>query len=135
MSKYSKWFGKEVSQEEYAPLFGDEDDSNQPKDSAEDGGSLYLAAPRNSAVAWKNDYKATPTKSRWRINWREFPYFIVSVTVIDVIMLSYSIYLNKGFEPWRTNPLLGPKSSILSQLGGKDTALILKVRLDAPLSH
>src|SRR5688572_2183995 len=68
-----------------------------------------------------------------------FPYFIVLVSIIDVLLLSYAIFINKGFQPFsvngtkfleifiesQENPLLGPTEEVLDKLGAKDADLIL----------
>jgi len=61
-------------------------------------------------------------------SWEYFktlPHFLMIVSFVDVLMMAIAIYLNHGFEPLSVNPLLGPSSSVLEQMGAKDVSKIL----------
>jgi hypothetical protein len=71
-------------------------------------------------------HEATSAKKRYipKFDWKTFPYFIVLISTIDVVMLGISLYLNKGIESWTLNPLLGPSPEVLIKLGAKYSPLI-----------
>jgi membrane associated rhomboid family serine protease len=46
-------------------------------------------------------------------------YFIILISIVDVIMLIYEIIYNKGIEPFAENPWLGPSLETLIDLGAK----------------
>jgi membrane associated rhomboid family serine protease len=52
-------------------------------------------------------------------------YFCGCMITVDLAVLIYSIYLNGWtFESFNRNPMLGPSTSVLTQMGAKDTPLI-----------
>ncbi len=40
-------------------------------------------------------------------------YLIYIVSLVDIGVFAYSIYKNKGFEPFKVNPMIGPSAHIL----------------------
>jgi membrane associated rhomboid family serine protease len=44
----------------------------------------------------------------------------------EILLFAYCVFLNRGFEPFDVNPMLGPKLDILLEMGAKDSALILQ---------
>ena len=61
------------------------------------------------------------------IDWiKELPHFVVMVCIVDVVLFWYSIGVNGGFEPLTVNPFLGPKPSVLREIGAKDVYDILE---------
>lgn len=53
------------------------------------------------------------------------PYFIITCSIIDVILIVWEIIVNGGFEPWSLNPWFGPSSSVLIDAGAKYAPLML----------
>jgi len=49
-----------------------------------------------------------------------FPYFIILVTIIDLIIVVFEIIMNRGFVPFSQNPWGGPSVQVLIDLGAKD---------------
>ena len=47
------------------------------------------------------------------------PYFIILVTVIDVVLMVYALIYNHGFEPMFVNPMAGVSAVTLVRLGAK----------------
>jgi len=47
------------------------------------------------------------------------PYFIITCSIIDLILVVWEIIVNGGFEPWSTNPWFGPSSTVLLDAGAK----------------
>jgi len=60
-------------------------------------------------------------KSEYKKAWKSFCFFI---SLIDFIMLIVTIIYNKGFEPFASNPFLGPSSQTLLIFGAKYVPLI-----------
>jgi len=71
--------------------------------------------------------KPPPTYSHWRQKQEEreeledpkAPYFLVIVTIVDIVMFIIEIVRNGGFEPFSTNPLFGPSAQTLVSIGAK----------------
>lgn len=53
------------------------------------------------------------------------PYFIMTCTIIDVVLIVWEIILNGGFEPWSVNPWFGPSTNVLLNCGAKYSPDIL----------
>jgi hypothetical protein len=47
------------------------------------------------------------------------PYFIILVTIIDIVLMVYEVIYNGGFEPFSLNPWFGPSTETLIDLGAK----------------
>jgi membrane associated rhomboid family serine protease len=47
------------------------------------------------------------------------PYFLVIVTIIDIVLFIVEIVRNGGFAPWNVNPLGGPTAQTLVSIGAK----------------
>jgi hypothetical protein len=47
------------------------------------------------------------------------PWFLTFTSVIQIFMMAYAVFLNSGFENFLVNPLFGPSSTVLIQLGAK----------------
>lgn len=67
--------------------------------------------PNTTGISWNGDQK--------------HPYFSILVIIITGIMLCVEIGINQGIEPFSVNPVLGPKASVLLQLGAKRADLII----------
>lgn len=50
---------------------------------------------------------------------------IYIICVAEVIVFGFSIYLNKGFEPFSVNPMIGPSPKVLLEMGANYDAKIL----------
>jgi len=59
------------------------------------------------------------TGSKW-------PWFILYISLVEIVIMVYAIIYNKGFESLSTNIWAGPSRDTLIQLGAKDVALILQ---------
>jgi hypothetical protein len=57
--------------------------------------------------------------------------FVTIVSIVQIITLLYSIYLNDGIESWSQNPMLGPSADVLIQMGAKDVRFNLHSSLQA----
>ncbi|PRP82108.1 rhomboid family protein [Planoprotostelium fungivorum] len=53
-----------------------------------------------------------------------FPYFIILVTIIDLIIVIFEIVVNQGIESFSVNPWAGPNVQTLIDLGAKDASLM-----------
>jgi len=47
------------------------------------------------------------------------PYFIIIISIVDIIVLAAEIGINKGIESLSVNPLVGPSEQTLLDLGAK----------------
>mmetsp|Transcript_15349 Transcript_15349/g.25347 ORF Transcript_15349/g.25347 Transcript_15349/m.25347 type:complete len:353 (+) Transcript_15349:360-1418(+) len=57
--------------------------------------------------------------------WKEYrPWFMGTVSLLQVILITVEIILNGGFEPFSANPLFGPTTEVLIRMGAKSVPLI-----------
>lgn len=56
---------------------------------------------------------------------RSVPYFIITVSIINVMLMIWSVVLGGGFAPPSQNPMLGPDLQTLVEMGGKWVPSIL----------
>ncbi|KYR01878.1 beta-lactamase family protein [Tieghemostelium lacteum] len=73
-----------------------------------------------SSLSLKDEHKMGPPPEQ------HYPYFILLISFIDVVLLVWEIIYNKGFEPWKLNPWFGPGVSTLLDVGAKYSPLMLQ---------
>eukprot|EP01129_Flabellula_baltica_P001155 TRINITY_DN11064_c0_g1_i1.p1 TRINITY_DN11064_c0_g1~~TRINITY_DN11064_c0_g1_i1.p1 ORF type:complete len:401 (+),score=68.87 TRINITY_DN11064_c0_g1_i1:46-1248(+) len=66
-----------------------------------------------------NEFDRVNAKSKIRQKKVHGPYFIISQTIIDVLLMAWAIWVNGGLESFDTNPMLGVSGETLIEIGGK----------------
>lgn len=55
----------------------------------------------------------------------KYPYFMLFVTILDILFVILSLYVNEGFEKFSSNPWFGPSVDTLVAMGAKWVPYIL----------
>lgn len=93
--------------------------------SKEDSMASYKGKGKGRRNEYDNIDLDTKNIPKPNVHKKSVPYFIITVSLINIIFMIWAFVLSGGFDKPSQNPMLGPRIDVLVDLGGKWVPYIL----------